>query len=155
MADVTPARKKGFSNDTNHVLLVGGIVRVFECFKNDAFSARKITLVTNANKRNSDGTFDLIPTYHTVKMYGKLAEIFSANPGEKYMVIGKLHTYHQKKPDGTYNNNVEVVVDRIHKLGNMSKRDISTHDENLAELPQKAPSSEQYVDEITIEDLPF
>lgn len=161
MTDVTPPRKQGYSNDTNLVILTGGLVRVNECFKNDHFSVRRITLVTNGNKRNPDGTYTQVPTYHTVRIYGKLAEVFQGTPGEKYVLHGHLKTF-DTTVEGKKQYKTEIVCDKIFRVGGVKKDVVSTHEERQAELPNYNPADEsvrtsrvEVVDDITIEDVPF
>src|SRR3972149_10623635 len=109
------------------------------------------TWITKTGEKKSEAE------YHSVVLWGKLAESVSKNlsKGRKILVEGRLRTRNWQAPDGTKRYATEIVAENIRFLDRGPARETNSQQVPPEDPAQEKPSIVEEIGEINVEDLPF
>ena len=147
----------------NKTFLIGRLTRDPE--SRTTPSGQKVTslsLATNRYYKDKDGNRQEQVEFHNVVLWGKLAEIASQYliKGQEVLVEGRLQTRSWDGQDGVKKYRTEIIAEAI-QLGNKpgGKGADFVHDgQGASDSPkeeQPVSSTNEEVEEIKIEDIPF
>lgn len=109
-----------------------------------------VTLATSRRTKNPDGTKGEETTWHSVKFFGKTADLAAQylKKGSEVFVEGRIHSYKYTAKDGAERWGYEIVADHMLFGARPEKQDAAT-----APAPAPAPSPSAPVGDD--EDIPF
>lgn len=149
------------SNSLNEVKILGNVTVDPEVKQtpNGQFVA-SFGVATNRTWKDSSGAKSEATEFHSVVIWGKLAEIVQSyvSKGKKIFVSGRIQTRSWEDQSGTKRYKTEIIGDNLILLGNPGgSKDESFDvgfDEDVAPARTKK-SIPRYDEEINIEDIPF
>lgn len=114
------------ANDVNVVTLVGNVVRTLGESQNDfsytqgGMAVAHISIASNRNKKQQDGTWGSEVSYFDVTIFGKTAENLKQYliKGRKIAVSGYLKQDRWKDQQGNNRSRVGIIANDIQLLGN-------------------------------------
>ena len=151
----------------NKVLLVGRLTRDPESRTTpNGQRVTSVSVATNRNFKDKEGNRQEQVEFHNVVIWGKLAEIASQYliKGQEVMIEGRIQTRSWDGQDGVKRYKTEIVAESLQlgsKPGNKAGGNYNSAGDKkesaaAAEEPsQTAPATNEDVEEIKIEDIPF
>lgn len=148
--------------DLNKVQLIGNITQDIELKQTPSGqNVCTVSLATNRNWVDGNGIKQEIAEFHTIVLWGKLAEIAGQyfHKGKKIYVEWRLQTRSWEAQDGTKRYKTEIVWENIIMLDGWRSADSMntpssyTSNENTSGAIKKTQPKQE--EEISIEDIPF
>jgi len=99
----------------NEVALVGNLTRAPELrFANSGTALATLGLAVSNRRKQSDGSYEDVPQFFDVQVFGSLAENVagSLDKGQRVVVTGRL-SYRTWETNGEKRSKVEVVADAV------------------------------------------
>jgi single-strand DNA-binding protein len=143
-------------NDTNHVVLVGRLVRDAEIkYTANAKPVSKFTIASNESRKTGDG-WERRANYFEVSLWGQLGE--SLNPylrkGKQVAISGKLEQERWDQ-DGYNRSKITVIASTVQLLGgtadNAEGQGPNNNSKGAAPPANEAPPA----DDGFLDDIPF
>lgn len=128
----------------NHVSLLGNVTRDPELRATQTGqSVATFGLATNRVWRDAKGEKQSLPEYHTIVVWGSLAEFCNQyiKKGKPLYVEGYLKTRHWENAEGTKLFRTEIVVDNVVLLG--TRDPAEAHIDHAEEALEEAPVLEE------------
>ena len=141
----------------NKVILIGNVGKDAELKHTGPGTAvASFTLATNETWKDRDGSKQSKTEWHTVVIWGRMAEGISKylTKGKNVFVEGKITTRSWDDKDGNKRYKTEIVASEVKFLGAAEKRDHGDYRTGSADdQPQQPEQSEPQA--VTEDDLPF
>src|SRR3990170_5412224 len=121
----------GPMSDFNKAILVGNLTKDPELkYTPNGQPVSTIRIATNRTWITKTGEKKSEAEYHSVVLWGKLAESVSKNlsKGRKILVEGRLRTRNWQAPDGTKRYATEIVAENIRFLDRAPNRAVETEE---------------------------
>ena len=125
----------------NSVLLVGNLTRDAEVSTGPSTTVARLRLATHATWRDADGQRQESTEYHTVVLFGRLAEAVGSwcTRGRLVLVEGRLRTREYDGSDGVHRTTTEIVADTLRLLGSRPANEGGGEEESVAAEVEPAP----------------
>ena len=145
--------------DLNKVQLIGNITQDIELKQTPSGqNVCSFSLATNRNWTDGSGVKQEVAEFHSIVLWGKLAEIAGQylHKGKKVYIEGRLQTRNWEAQDGTKRYKTEIVGENMIMLDGARSNDTSNSYQNTESssgaIKKSQPKQEE---EISIEDIPF
>ncbi|ATU05355.1 hypothetical protein BKN14_02790 [Candidatus Gracilibacteria bacterium HOT-871] len=148
--------------DLNKVQLIGRVTQDIELKQTpNGQNVTSFSLATNRNYTDASGVRQDQTEFHSIVLWGKLAEIAGQylTKGRQVYIEGRLQTRNWEAQDGTKRYKTEIVGENLIMLGNKSDNvsyEQGSSSENYSnETPAVKKTTPKVEEEISIEDIPF
>jgi len=147
-----------FFMDLNKVQLIGNITQDVELKQTPSGqNVCSFSLATNRNWTDSSGVRQEVAEFHSIVLWGKLAEIAGQylHKGKKIYIEGRLQTRNWEGTDGQKRYKTEIVGENMIMLdskGGDGSYSPSSSSSSSGAVKKSSPKQEE---EISIEDIPF
>lgn len=150
-------------SDFNKVIIVGNLTRDPELrYVPNGQAVANLRVATNRVWTAPDGERKEEVEYHSVVLWGKLAEIASRNlsKGRKVLIEGRLRTRSWEGQDGTKRQTTEIIAENISFLDRKQEIEPSIESTPSEEVSAKIESVESIEtdkneEKIDLDDIPF
>lgn len=147
--------------DLNKVQIIGRITQEVELRQTpNGQNVTTLSVATNRNWTDGSGMKQEQAEFHSVVLWGKLAEIAGQylQKGKKVYLEGRLQTRSWEAQDGTKRYKTEIVGENMIMLDNAGGGDYvapnnTQGNENATPAVKKSQAKDE--EEISVEDLPF
>ena len=129
----------------NKVFLIGNLGADPEIIHKDTEHARcTFTIATPELKRQADGNLSRVPAWHTIVVFGRLAQFAgdNLNKGRQVLVEGKLQSRRWEDKSGIKHSAYEVIANSVYPLGVRQSRSAAQNEEELSESQQQAEAEQ-------------
>ncbi len=135
----------------NQVTILGNLIREAELkYTKNNTAVTNISVATNHSVKNGD-SWDEVPTYHDIVVWGKMAEaVAKFVKGSKIFIQGRLQKRSYEKDDGTKVYITEIVAEKVIGLDNRKRVEDNPNIEKDAEVLRDAE-----VDTSSDDEIPF
>lgn len=145
--------------DLNKVQLIGNITQDIELKQTPSGqNVCSFSLATNRNWVDASGMKQEVAEFHSIVLWGKLAEIAGQylHKGKKVYIEWRLQTRNWEAQDGTKRYKTEIVGENMIMLdGSRSSEPSATYQNTESSSGAVKKSQPKQEEEISIEDIPF
>lgn len=145
--------------DLNKVQLIGNITQDIELKQTPSGqNVCSFSLATNRNWVDASGMKQEVAEFHSIVLWGKLAEIAGQylHKGKKVYIEWRLQTRNWEAQDGTKRYKTEIVGENMIMLdGSRSPEPSATYQNTESSSGAVKKSQPKQEEEISIEDIPF
>lgn len=154
---IKPTQEGRIMDGVNKVILIGNVGKDAELkYTGPGTAVSSFTLATNETWKNKDGAKQSKTEWHTVVIWGRMAEGISKyiTKGKNLFIEGKITTRSWEDKDGNKRYKTEIVASEVKFLGAAEKRDNGDYRTGTAE-DQSQQQEESAPPPADDDDLPF
>lgn len=140
----------------NHCVLLGNLTKDPELrYTKSGKPVATLNMATNHSVKNEDGSYQDVPTFHRIIVWGKMAEFIArdARKGTKVYVDGRITTREYEDKDGNKQRSREILADNVIPMSQAQARQVVEEREaTVDDFPDKDQPMNQ---DVNPDDIPF